>query len=115
MSPDLKSWFAAYSGLDGLRGMGVAAAGADPEFRAWAEEVSEPELANVWRQAADVVDVLRAGSLPSDRMRWKFDHTVVYFERRGDGAVLMLLTTQEPWVGGGDGISGLLATFRGMH
>jgi hypothetical protein len=114
MSDDIKSWFAEYSGFEGLLGMGVAAAGGDPEFRAWVGEVSVAELGNVWHQASDVLEVLRAGRLPSDRMRWKFDDTVVYLERRKDGAKLMLFTAQEPWVGG-DGISGLLATFRGMQ
>jgi len=114
MSTDLKSWFAGYGGFDGLCGMGVAAVGADPEFRAWAEEISVAELANVWRQTADVVEVLRAASLPSDKMRWKFDHTVVYFERRSDGAILMLLTSHDPWVGDGDAITALLTAFRAM-
>jgi hypothetical protein len=114
MNTRFASWLAGHAGFDGLRGLGVAAAGASPEFRIWDKETPVAELAGVWRQAVDVTEVLRAGTLPSQKLRWMFDRVIVYFERRRDGAMLLLITTEEPWVGGGDPVAALLTSFRAV-
>jgi hypothetical protein len=70
------------------------------------------ELTAVWRQAADVVEVLRAGQLPSQKLRWMFDRAVIYVERRRDGSTMLLVTTPEPWAGEGEAVSELMTQFR---
>ena len=41
-----------------------------------------------------------------------FEKTVVYFERRPDGADMCLVTSHDPWVGEGETISTLISDFR---
>ena len=58
-------------------------------------ELSETELAPVWRHVADTMEVSAHHRLSALQMRWIFDGALVYCLRRGDGRLLAVIATRE--------------------
>jgi hypothetical protein len=112
MSNAVQDWLEQVPGCPGLLGAYVLAPQQEPEARCWSDDITPDGIQAMHRQVQDVLDVLDAGQMPARKLRWIFEHTVVYFERRKDGAGMCLVTTQEPWVGESEIITQLIADFR---
>lgn len=112
MSTALQSWLEQVPEFNGLLAVYAVAPGQPPHLRSCAEDFNSEAILALHRQINDVLDVLEAGQNPARKLRWIFDQTVVYFERRKDSAGMCLITTHDPWVGEGDTITDLIAEFR---
>ena len=112
MTTGLQSWLQRMPEFHGLLAAYVVTPPDPPETRVWSGDFSGAAVVSLHRQIQDVLDVLDAGQMPSRKLRWIFDRTVVYFERRKDGAGMCLITTHDPWAGEGDVITQLIAEFR---
>ena len=112
MNDRLNSWIEKVPAFDGLVGVYVTQPDQPLTIQCYAEEYSRERMLSVHRQIQDVVDVLEAGRLPARRLRWIFHDTVVYFERRQDGAGMGLITSHDPWIGEGKTITRLIKGFR---
>lgn len=112
MSHPFEAWFNELPGFSGLFAGSLTLPDQKPLARSWSSEFKTSTVANLQRQAADVIDVLQAGKLPARKLRWIFGRTVVYFERRLDGADLCLITSHDLWVGEGEAITTLISDFR---
>jgi len=115
MSAALQSWLDQISAFNGLLAAYVVAPHQPPVVRSCAEEFNIEGVLSLHRQVSDVLEVLDAGNNPTRKLRWIFQQTVVYFERRKDGAGMCLITSHDPWVGESDTISNLIAGFRAAH
>lgn len=113
MSSPLQSWLEGVPEFPGLLGAYVTAPQHEPDVRSWSQDFTTEGIRSLHRQVHDVIDVLDAGQMPARKLRWIFEETVVYFERRKDGCGMCLITTHDPWVGEGEIITGLIADFRG--
>jgi hypothetical protein len=112
MSSPLHSWLAALPAFNGLLGAYIADQHQTPDARSWSERYSPDALCALHRQVCDVIEVLAAGDLPARKLRWIFDQSVVYYERRPDGVGLCLITTHDPWTGDSDTITQIIHQFR---
>ena len=112
MSTALQSWLQQMPAFHGLLAAYVVVPQNQPEIRSWSEEFGGEAVAALHRQVQDVLEVLDTGQMPARKLRWIFERTVVYFERRKDGAGMCLITTHDPWAGEGDNITQLIAEFR---
>ena len=112
MSPALQSWLDGLPAFPGLLGAYAVEHEQTPTIRSYAEECGVNGIASLHRQVRDVVDVLDTGELPARKLRWIFEHAVVYFERRHDGAGMCLITTHDPWIGEGEIITQVIDAFR---
>lgn len=112
MNSALQSWIDDLPEFPGLLAAYVLPAQEEPRIRSWSEKCTIEGVQSLHRQVGDVVEVLDAGQIPARKLRWIFGSTVVYFERRKDGAGMCLITSQDPWVGEGDIITQLITDFR---
>jgi hypothetical protein len=112
MSSAHQIWIERVPGFPGLLGACVMAPQQEPEIRSWSEDFTADGIRTLQRQVADVLEVLDAGQMPARKLRWIFERTVVYFERRRDGAGMCLITTHDPWAGESEIITKLIADFR---
>jgi hypothetical protein len=113
MNADLPSWLKDLQGFQGLLGACVAPPHQRPQVRSWSGDCTEEGISALHRQVQDVVDVLESQQMPARKLRWIFDRSVVYFERRKDGAGMCLITSHDPWIGDGENITRLIDEFRG--
>ena len=112
MSASAQSWLDAIPSITGLMAAYVNSPQQPPLIRSWSYDCSHEGIKALHRQVQDVLDVLEAGRMPTQKLRWIFDRTVVYYERRSDGAGMCLVTSHDPWIGDGEGITLLINEFR---
>ena len=112
MSDPLESWLERVPAFAGLLRAFAVAPQRELLIRSWSEEHGVEEIRALHRVVHDVVEVLEARQMPARKLRWIFGQTVIYFERRKDGAAMCLITTREPWVGESEYITELIAEFR---
>ncbi len=112
MNQALQSWLARIPSFPGLLAAYVAEPANPPQVRSCSDRFKAEGIQALDRQVRDVLDVLDAGEIPARKLRWIFEETVVYYERRKDGAGMCLLTTHDPWVGEGEIINNLIHDFR---
>jgi len=70
---------------------GVIGANRQTLTRSQSADLSEAELAAVWRHLADAMDVSAHHRLAAQQMRWIFERVLVYCVRRADGLLLALI------------------------
>lgn len=114
MSDALQSWLDQVPAFAGLLGafVTVSRQREQCQIRLWSDAYRHEGIQSLQRHVQDVIEVLDAEQMPARKLRWIFEQTVVYFERRKDGAGMCLITTHEPWVGESEVISNLIAQFR---
>ncbi|MCU0772223.1 MAG: hypothetical protein MUE94_10720 [Verrucomicrobia bacterium] len=115
MSNALQLWLAQIPTCNGLLGAYLVEPGREPEVRSWSERCQTAGIQALHRQVRDVLDVLGARDMPARKLRWIFEETVVYYERRPDGAGLCLISTHDLWIGEGEVITGLIQDFRNVQ
>lgn len=112
MTTPLQQWFEQQPGFAGLFAGCLLCPGQPAAVRSWSEDFAHKAVTTMPRQITDVIEVLQASKLPSAKLRWIFEKSIVYYERRGDGAGLCLITSHEPWVGENESVTNLIDEFR---
>lgn len=112
MNNPLNTWLESIRDFAGLFAVYVTEPQQPLTLKSWSHKYAAEGITALHRQVQDVVDVLAAGEMPARKLRWIFDRTVVYYERRKDGTGMGLITSHEPWVGEGDPITRLIDEFR---
>lgn len=60
-----------------------------------ARDFPSSALEQAWRSVADTFQVLTAQRLPADRLTWVYEHAILHYVRRGDGAMLGLFVSKK--------------------
>ena len=112
MNDALQHWFEQLPGFPGLFATCLLCPGREAVVRSWSPEFAPDAVAGMPRQITDIIEVLQASKLPSVKLRWIFEKSVMYYERRRDGAGLCLITSHEPWIGECESVTDLIEEFR---
>jgi len=115
MSDRVQQWFDQLPGFPGLLGACFTLPNQPTQARSWSAQHPVEPLVALRRQARDVADVMHTGNLPAQRLRWIYEHAVVYLETRRDGSELVLVTTLDPWTGDSESILPLILEFRNLE
>jgi hypothetical protein len=108
------AWLKSKSGLPGLLGLGIYAAGKPTLVQACNSAVSEPALDNAWRCVAETIPVLQLNQFPTAGFRFVFGQAFVHCERRPDGTCVGVCASRDDKVFSADELEQLLAEFHAL-
>lgn len=96
----------------GVIACGVRLSNKSAGVKSYHEAFPEARVAELLQYMTEIAFFLRNSRLGSSRLRWEFENAQIHSARRADGAMAVLITSNDP--GAAPSIEELLSDFLGV-
>ncbi len=117
MKDVINQWFEQCVPFEGIQACGIRhpdQSTTSKSWASWADGSEEAVLDSAMRTVWDVLQLLHVNKIPPARLRWVYDHALLYCERRGDGTCLSVFTLRDEQSFDREGLERMFSEFQAL-